>query len=136
MRQPAALMVRASFAIATAVAALIAASPSASAQHYLVNGHPASVAQAHYLASQGMPSGDWQIDGWGISPATSDHSRPVVADANNGRCWYVLDVPLGDCGAGDRAIAQNEPAAPQPVQVAATDAAAAQQVRHAGLDVH
>ena len=110
MRRPAAMMIRTSFAIAAVVAGLVLASLSASAQDYLVDGRAASAAEARYLTSQGMAPGNWRINGWGIGPADSSTIRKIAsADASTGGCWYVLDVPLGDCGAAGKAIAERAP---------------------------
>ena len=99
MTRPAAMMSRAVLAIATIAAGLVMASPSR-AQDYFVNGRPASVAQAHYLSSRGMPPGNWRIDGWGIGPAQGANLKHLAsADDGTPKCWYVLDVPLGDCEA-------------------------------------
>jgi hypothetical protein len=123
-------MIRASLAIATMAAALVMVSPRADAQDYLVNGRPASASETQYLIAQGMPAGNWQIDGWGISPAAGAKSA-AVASADPVKCWYVLDVPLGDCGA---AIAQNEPTGSDHVRLAPAEPQHAAQVRHAGMD--
>jgi hypothetical protein len=109
MRRPAAMMIRTSFAIAAVVAGLALASLSASAQDYFVDGRAASVAEARYLTSQGMAPGNWRINGWGIGPADSSYKKIASADAGTGGCWYVLDVPLGDCGAAGKAIAERAP---------------------------
>jgi hypothetical protein len=110
MRHTAAKMIRASLAIAAVVAGLFMASPQASAQSYFVDGRAASAAEVQYLASQGMPAGNWHIDGWGIGPAQNGATMQLAsADASNGKCWYVLDVPLGDCDTS-RAIASRDPA--------------------------
>ena len=125
----AAAMIRASFAIATLVAALVMVSPAASAQDYLVNGRPASANETQYLVAQGMPAGNWQIDGWGISPAAG--AKPaVVVNVDAGKCFYVLDVRLGDCSA---VIAENEPSGPDHVRLATAEPQNAAQVRHAGM---
>jgi hypothetical protein len=99
MTRPVATMIRASLAIATIAVGLVMASPTR-AQDYFVNGHPASVAEARTLSSQGMPPGNWRIDGWGIGPAEGGNVKHLAAatGGNTGKCWYVLDVPLGDCG--------------------------------------
>jgi hypothetical protein len=107
MRRPAVMMIRTSFAIAAIAAGLALASLSASAQDYFVDGRAASVAEARYLTSQGMAPGNWRINGWGIGPADSSTIKKTAsADAGMGGCWYVLDVPLGDCGAAGKAIAE------------------------------
>jgi hypothetical protein len=41
--------------------------PSAHAQRYLVNGHPATAGEEKILASYGFDAGAWRMDGWGIS---------------------------------------------------------------------
>jgi len=98
MTRPAATMSRALLAIATIAVGLVMASPSR-ARDYFVNGHPASVTQAQYLSAQGMPPGNWRIDGWGIGPAQGGNLKHLAsATDGTGKCWYVLDVPLGDCG--------------------------------------
>jgi hypothetical protein len=99
MTRPVATMIRASLAIATIAAGLVMARPSR-AQDYFVDGHPASAAEARILSSQGMPPGNWRIDGWGIGPAEAGNVKHLVAatGGSTGKCWYVLDVPLGDCG--------------------------------------
>jgi hypothetical protein len=110
MTRPAAMMIRTSFAIAAVVAGLALASPSARAQDYRVDGRAASVAEALYLASHGMPPGNWRISGWGIGPADNGYiMKTASAEVSNGGCWYVLDVPLGDCGAAGKAIAERAP---------------------------
>jgi hypothetical protein len=98
-RPVATTMIRASLALATIAVGLVMASPTR-AQDYFVNGHPASVAEARTLSSQGMPPGNWRIDGWGIGPAEGGNVKHLAAatGGNTGKCWYVLDVPLGDCG--------------------------------------
>jgi len=109
MSRLAAMMIRTSFAVAAVAGGLILASP-VSAQDYLVDGRVASFAEARYLTSQGMPPGNWRINGWGIGPAASGTIRQTAsANAGNGECWYVLDVPLGDCGAAGKAIAERAP---------------------------
>jgi hypothetical protein len=130
VRQAAAKMIRASFAIATIAAALVMVGPPANAQDYLVNGRPASAGETQYLITQGMPAGNWQIDGWGISPAAGA-GPAAVSDAVAGKCWYVLDVPLGDCSV---AIAKDEPTGSDHVRLAAAEPRHAAQVRHAGTD--
>ena len=108
-RQSAAMMIRMSFAIATVAAGLAIAS-SANAQGYFVDGRAASTAEARYLVSHGMPAGNWRIDGWGISPAeVAAKERAVPVAANSGKCWYVLDVLLGDCAATSRMVAERAP---------------------------
>lgn len=126
MRKPAAMMIRMSLAIAAVAVGLIAASPSANAQGYLVEGRAASVAEARYLVSQGIPPGNWRIDGWGIGPADSGYIRQTAsAKVSDGECWYVLDVPLGDCGATGKMVAEravdsrSSPQSSQHVQLAA-----------------
>ena len=109
MRRTAAMMIRTSFAIAAVVAGLVLASLPASAQDYLVDGRAASAAETRYLTSQGMAPGNWRINGWGIGPADSSSRKIASADASTGGCWYVLDVPLGDCGAAGKAIAARAP---------------------------
>ena len=104
------MMIRTSFAIAAVAAGVALASLSARAQDYFVDGRAASVAEARYLASQGMAPGNWRINGWGIGPADSGTIKKIAsADVSTGECWYVLDVPLGDCGAAGKAIAERAP---------------------------
>jgi hypothetical protein len=103
-------MIRTSFALAAVAAGLVLASPSARAQDYFVDGRAASAAEAVYLASHGMPPGNWRISGWGIGPAAGGTIvKTASANVGNGECWYVLDVPLGDCGAAGKAIAERAP---------------------------
>jgi hypothetical protein len=70
-----------SLTIAAIVSGVVMASPS-NAQRYIVNGHVASDAETHYLASQGFTTGEWVVDGWGIGPAhavqTTRGSNPEV----------------------------------------------------------
>ena len=71
--------------------------PPAHAQHYLVNGHPATAQEEQLLASNGFTDGAWRVDGWGIALDTTrtnfvPEPRPPVAP----QCHYVLDVAL-DC---------------------------------------
>jgi hypothetical protein len=104
------MTMRTSFAIAAVAAGLVLASPPASAQDYFVDGRAASVAEALYLASHGMPPGNWRINGWGIGPADSGTIvKAASAAVIKGECWYVLDVQLGDCGAAGKAIAERGP---------------------------
>jgi hypothetical protein len=111
MKRRAAIMIRTSFAIAAIAAGLVLASQSARAQDYRVDGRTASVAEALYLASHGMPPGNWRINGWGIGPADRGTiMKTASADVSKGECWYVLDVALGDCGAAGKAIAERAPA--------------------------
>lgn len=124
MRQAAAKMIRASLAIAAVAAGIVMAIPQASAQSYFVDGRAASAVEVHYLASQGMPAGNWHIDGWGIGPAQIGVTKQLAsADASSGKCWYVLDVPLGDCDT-TRAIASRDPAPSTLPQTAVQFAAA------------
>jgi hypothetical protein len=53
--------------------------PSADAQHYLVNGHPATAGDEQIPASYGFDAGGWRIDGWGISQdvVLSPRGRPL-----------------------------------------------------------
>jgi hypothetical protein len=129
MRQAAAKMIRASLATAAVVAGLFMASPQASAQSYFVDGRAASATEVQYLASQGMPAGNWHIDGWGIGPAQIGVTAQLAsADASNGKCWYVLDVPLGDCDTS-RAIASSDPAPGTLLQTAVHAQLASAEVR-------
>lgn len=128
MRQAAAMVIRMSLAIATVATGLAMAS-SANAQGYLVDGRAASTAEVRYLVSQGMPQGNWRIDGWGIGPAeVAAKQQAVPVSANSGGCFYVLDVLLGDCAATSRAVAERAPEvtpSPEPsphVERAAADA--------------
>jgi hypothetical protein len=110
MRRSAATMIRVSFAIAAVAAGVALTSVSARAQDYFVDGRAASVAEARYLTSQGIAPGNWRINGWGTGPADSSYiKKTVTADASTGECWYVLDVPLGNCGAAGKAIAERAP---------------------------
>jgi hypothetical protein len=109
MRHLTAATIRTSVAIAAVAASLIMASPPASAQGYFVNGHAASAAEVQYLSTHGMPPGNWRIDGWGIGPADNGFNRQLASsDTEKGKCWYVLDVPLGDCGTTSNAIASRD----------------------------
>jgi hypothetical protein len=84
-------------AIAAVVMAFGLASPATYAQGYVVNGHAASQAEAQMLASHGALPGKWQVDGYGISAADTEHKqRGLTADSGGRRCWYVLDVLLCD----------------------------------------
>ena len=69
--------------------------PAAHAQRYLVNGHPATVAEEQVLASYGFDAGAWRIDGWGISQDVAH--ADFVPEPRLPQCHYVLGVPL-DCG--------------------------------------
>ena len=81
-------------AIAAVTVGLSAAATTvANAQGYLVNGHPASKAEAQFLASYSAPAGQWQSDGYGISRVADE--QPVAKTAG-AKCWYVLDVQLCD----------------------------------------
>jgi hypothetical protein len=59
--------------------------PSAHAQRYLVNGHPATAGEEQILASNGFDAGAWRMDGWGIS-LDAEHANfvphPPAADAD------------------------------------------------------
>jgi hypothetical protein len=130
MRQAAAKMIRASLAIAAVAAGLVMAIPQASAQGYFVDGRAASAVEVQYLASQGMPAGNWHIDGWGIGPAQIGVTKQLAsADASSGKCWYVLDVALGDCDTS-RAIASRDPAPSALPQTAVRTQLAAAEVRN------
>jgi hypothetical protein len=110
MGRPAVMMIRTCFAIAAVAVGLVLASPSARAQDYFVDGRTASAAEALYLVSHGMPPGNWRINGLGIGPADSGTiMKTASAVVSKGECWYVLDVPLGDCGAAGKAIAERAP---------------------------
>jgi len=78
------------------VVSLLFTSPSAHGQ--TVNGHLATATEAAVLATHGITSGNWRMDGWGI--ALVDHSG---AEPQAPRCHFVLDVPL-DC---NRLVASN-----------------------------
>jgi hypothetical protein len=127
MRRTAPMMIRASLAIVTVAAGLVVASSSPRAQAYLVNGRPASAVEVRYLSSHGMPPGNWRIDGWGIGPADGYLKQAASAADSAPKCWYVLDVPLGDCGTAGAVIAARSPepsALPQSVQTVRLAAAA------------
>ena len=66
------------------------------AQDYVVNGHAASKAEAHFLASYSAQPGNWQVDGYGISRVADEHPAPPIAQTSGRKCWYVLDVQLCD----------------------------------------
>jgi hypothetical protein len=68
--------------------------PSAHAQRYLVNGHPATAREEQVLASYGFDAGAWRMDGWGISLDVA-HAN-FVPEPRLPQCHYVLGVPL-DC---------------------------------------
>ena len=68
--------------------------PSAHAQRYLVNGHPATVKEEQVLTSYGFDAGAWRMDGWGISLDVA-HAN-FVPEPRLPQCHYVLGVPL-DC---------------------------------------
>ena len=68
--------------------------PSAHAQRYLVNGHPATAEQEQFLASRGFDAGAWRVDGWGISLDVAH--ADFVPEPRLPQCRYVLGVPL-DC---------------------------------------
>ena len=69
-------------------------SPSAHAQRYLVNGHPATEGEEQILASYGFDAGAWRMDGWGISLDVAH--TDFVPEPRLPQCRYVLGVPL-DC---------------------------------------
>jgi hypothetical protein len=66
--------------------------PSAYAQRYLVNGHPATAGEEQTLASHGFDAGAWRIDGWGISQDAA-HAH-FVPEPRLPQCCYALSVPL------------------------------------------
>jgi len=68
--------------------------PSAHAQRYLVNGHPATAREEQVLVSYGFDAGAWRMDGWGISLDVA-HAN-FVPEPRLPQCHYVLGVPL-DC---------------------------------------
>ena len=68
--------------------------PSAHAQRYLVNGHPATAGEEQILTSYGFDAGAWRMDGWGISLDVA-HAN-FVPEPRLPQCHYVLGVPL-DC---------------------------------------
>lgn len=68
--------------------------PSAHAQRYLVNGHPATAREQQVLDSSGFDPGAWRIDGWGISQDMAH--ADFVPEPSLPQCRYVLGVPL-DC---------------------------------------
>ena len=68
--------------------------PTAHAQRYLVNGHPATAREEQVLASSGFDAGAWRMDGWGISLDVA-HAN-FVPEPRLPQCHYVLGVPL-DC---------------------------------------
>jgi hypothetical protein len=83
-------------ALAIATAALNVFAPAVGhAQSYIVNGHKASKAEAQLLASYSAPTGQWQVDGYGILRVADEHPAPVAKSAGP-KCWYVLDVQLCD----------------------------------------
>jgi len=76
-------------ALVIATAALNVFAPAVGyAQDYVVNGHHASKAEAQLLASYSAPTGQWQVDGYGIARVADEHPAPPAGH----RCWYVLDV--------------------------------------------
>ena len=68
--------------------------PSAHAQRYLVNGHPATAKEEQILRSYGFAAGAWRMNGWGISLDVA-HAN-FVPEPRLPQCHYVLGVPL-DC---------------------------------------
>jgi hypothetical protein len=66
--------------------------PSAHAQRYLVNGHPATAGEERTLASYGFDAGAWRIDGWGISQDTA--RADFVPEPRLPQCCYARGVPL------------------------------------------
>ena len=68
-------------ALAAVTVALNVFAPLAHAQDYVVNGHAASKAEAHFLASYSAQPGNW---------------APPIAQTSGRKCWYVLDVQLCD----------------------------------------
>lgn len=84
-------------AIAVTVGLGMAASTTAQAQGYLVNGHAASKAEVQVLGSYGARPGRWVLDGYGMSSAGNGLTGDQQASRNSGqKCWYVLDVLLCD----------------------------------------
>jgi hypothetical protein len=65
--------------------------PSAHAQRYLVNGHPATAGEERVLGSYGFDAGAWRIDGWGISRDVAH--ADFVPEPRLPQCRYVLGVP-------------------------------------------
>lgn len=64
---------------------------------YVVNGHPASPAEAQVLVTNGAQPGTWVINGYGIAPAQhASFTSPTATEATGKRCYYVLDVLLCD----------------------------------------
>jgi hypothetical protein len=80
--------------IATLAAGLGFSSVPTFAKGYVVNGHTASAAEEHFLASHGFEPGAWVVDGWGISPAATEANVTQAADKAANKCRYVLDVLL------------------------------------------
>ncbi len=77
--------------VAAIAARLLVPSHTATAQDYIVNDHPASLAEAQYLVAQGAAPGEWSSNGFGIVRTGNGPTR-VAAQ----KCWYVLDVLLCD----------------------------------------
>jgi len=64
---------------------------------YVVNGQPASQAEAQLLVTNGIQPGTWVINGYGIAPAQhASFTSPPTTEATGQRCYYVLDVLLCD----------------------------------------
>ena len=68
--------------ITAAVALGLAVTP-ALAGGYVVNGHAASRAETHLLASYGVQPGSWKVDGYGISPASAQAAKGVGIKINH-----------------------------------------------------
>jgi hypothetical protein len=68
--------------------------PTAHAQRYLVNGHPATAEEERVLVSYGFDAGAWRIDGWGISRDAAHVN--FVPEPRLPQCRSVLGVQL-DC---------------------------------------
>ena len=81
---------------ATVATVLSIFSGPALATGYVVNGHPASPAEVHYLVSHGFQPGAWVVNGFAIRAADTGFSARPATGSNEKTCWYVLDVQLCD----------------------------------------
>jgi hypothetical protein len=84
-------------ALAIATAALNIFAPAVGhAQDYIVNGHNASKAEAHFLASFSAQAGTGRSMDMAYRELPIEHPAPPVVKTAGRKCWYVLDVQLCD----------------------------------------